>query len=128
MRKKTNSVDLFNIIGEMGWGAPGGSIGKDEWISDPRKMTEAGSRASILRTGVGRRQSNSRVSFSHSRCEKSSFREKSSSREQSTSREKSSSKERSSSKKEQSSSFSNGETNSSFSQEEVTFNSDSALQ
>ena len=80
-------------------------------------MTEAGSRASILRTGVGRRQSNSRVSFSHSRGEKSSSREKSSSGE------KSSSRERSSLKKEQSSSFSNGETNSSFSQEEVTFNS-----
>ena len=57
-------------------------------------MADAGSRGSILRTGVGR-QSNSRVSFSRKKGE------------------------RNSSKREQSLSFSDGETNSSFSQEEV---------
>ena len=57
-------------------------------------MADAGSRASILRTGVGRR-SNSRVSFSRKKGEHNS------------------------SKREQSLSFSDGETNSSFAQEEV---------
>ena len=57
-------------------------------------MAEAGSRASILRTGVGRHR-NSRVSFSRKTGE------------------------RNSSKREQSLSFSDGETNSSFAQEEV---------
>ena len=57
-------------------------------------MADAGSRASILRTGVGR-QSNSRVSFSRKKGE------------------------RNSSKREQSLSLSDGETNSSFAQEEV---------
>ena len=63
-------------------------------LSESGKMAEAGSRASILRTGVGR-QSNSRVSFSRKKGE------------------------RNSSKREQSLSFSDGETNSSFAQEEV---------
>ena len=72
-------------------------------------MTDAaGSRASILRTGEGSRQSNSRVSFSQSRGDQSSFSDSSRSKQ-------------SSSKKQQSSSFSNGEESSSLTQEEAIY-------
>ena len=100
MQKKVDYVDLFNIIGGR-WGG---------WwsvkMSGFQIMTDAaGSRASILRTGEGSRQSNSRVSFSQSRRDQSSFLHSSRSRQ-------------SSSKKQQSS---NGETTSSLTQEEAIY-------